>query len=528
MSEAGRSPACFFVSCRSAAANPRRDRAEGAFDISSGFRYSFLGPLEELMKTELKEVSPTQRELKIEIDPAVLKAAYAKASQKYAQGATVPGFRKGYAPLDVVRLRFKDEIKNEVLQSVLPEQVAEAIAEHKLQPLSEPHLHIDEPDSIKINGSEPLSLHVHVEVMPEIPTPNYKGIEVTRRVRPVEEGEVEDLIADRLQKEAALIPVEGRRSEIGDTVIADLEGTFTDGSEPEPIKANDLEIKLGDEVIEKSFTENLIGVAEDETKEFTVTYPSDFSSASLAGKTVNYKAKIKSVGRMESPELNDEWAKSLDEGYESLQDLRSKLRADLETYSKSDADARIRNEAIAKLIEENAFEVPNTLIESQARNLLNNFARDMQQRGVDLNQVENEFVQMAYTQMRSQAERDVRGAMLLDKVAELEKVEIPDSEVDEEIAKLAEYYRSTPEEVRESLEKQGGGLDNVRNNLKTRRSIEALIDNAKITEGEWIDEKAGEPVIETEGKTEPKRQAKQKAKTEGTKETKKKSAKSKA
>ncbi len=152
----------------------------------------------------------------------------------------------------------------------------------------------------------------------------------------------------------------------------------------------------------------------------------------------------------------------------------------------------------------------------------------MQQRGVDLNQVENEFVQMAYTQMRSQAERDVRGAMLLDKVAELEKVEIPDSEVDEEIAKLAEYYRSTPEEVRESLEKQGGGLDNVRNNLKTRRSIEALIDNAKITEGEWIDEKAGEPVIETEGKTEPKRQAKQKAKTEGTKETKKKSAKSKA
>ena len=185
------------------------------------------------MKTELKEVSPTQRELKIEIDPTVLKAAYAKASQKYAQGATVPGFRKGYAPLDVVRLRFKDEIKNEVLQSILPDQVAEAIAEHKLQPLSEPHLHIDDPDSIKINGSQPLSLHVHVEVMPEIPSPNYKGIQVTRRVRPIENGEVEDLIADRLQKEAALIPVEGRKSKIGDTVIADLEGTFADGSETE-------------------------------------------------------------------------------------------------------------------------------------------------------------------------------------------------------------------------------------------------------------------------------------------------------
>ena len=141
----------------------------------------------------------------------------------------------------------------------------------------------------------------------------------------------------------------------------------------------------------------------------------------------------------------------------------------------------------------------------------------MQQRGVDLNQVENEFVQMAYTQMRTQAERDVRGAMLLDKIAELENVQIPDVEVDEEIGKLAEYYRSTPEEVRESLEKQGGGLDNVRNNLKTRKSIEALIDNAKIIEGEWVDEKAGEPVIEQEGKTEPKRSVKQKSGAEGAK-----------
>ena len=108
-----------------------------------------------------------------------------------------------------------------------------------------------------------------------------------------------------------------------------------------PIKANDLEIKLGDEVIEKSFTENLVGVAEDETKEFTVAYPAEFSSASLAGKTVHYKARIKSVGKMESPELNDEWAKSLDEGYESLKDLRARLHSDLETYSKSDADARV-------------------------------------------------------------------------------------------------------------------------------------------------------------------------------------------
>src|SRR4029079_13919321 len=121
-----------------------------------------------------------------------------------------------------------------------------------------------------------------------------------------------------------------------------------------------------------------------------------------------------------------------------------------------------------------AFEVPQTLIENQARNLLNNFARDLQQRGVDLQTVDNDFVQMAYHQMQTQAERDVRGAMLLEKIAENEKVEVSQVEIDEELDKMADYYRSTADEIRKSFEKQAG-LDNVKNNLRTRKAIEALI-----------------------------------------------------
>jgi len=274
------------------------------------------------MKSELKEVSPTQREIHVQIDADALKDAYGKVSQKYAKGASVPGFRKGYAPVDVVRLRYKEEIRSEVLQSVLPAAVSSAIQEHNLQPLAEPHLHIDDVENVKVNGSQPINLHIHVEVMPEIPEPKYEGIEITRRVKPVEDGEVEDLIANRLQQERALIPIDDRPSKLGDTVIADLEGTFDDDQNGEPIKAEDLEVKLGDEVIEKSFTDNLVGVKQDEEKEFTVSYPETFSSPALAGKTVHYKAKIKSVGKMETPEMNDDWAKSLDEGYDSIADLR--------------------------------------------------------------------------------------------------------------------------------------------------------------------------------------------------------------
>lgn len=458
------------------------------------------------MKSELKELSPTKKEIHLQIDADTLKAAYGKVSQKYTKRANVPGFRKGYAPLDVVRMRFKEEIKSEVLQEVVPAQVAAAIQEHKLHPLTEPQLHLDDHENVKVNGSEPLSLHIHVEVMPEIPEPKYAAIDVIRRVKPVTDGEIEDLIAERLQKEAALIPVEGRKSKFGDTVIADLEGTFADGPAGEPIKADDIEVELGGEHIEASFTENLIGVQEDDEKEFTVAYPAEFSSEALAGKTVNYKAKIKSVGKTEVPELNDAWAKSLDEGYKSLADLRKKLKTDLEKYAEADADARVRNNAIAKLIEENLFEVPNTLIDNQARNLLNNFAQDMQQRGVDLNNVESQFIEMAYTNMRSQAERDVRGAMLLDKIAEMEKVEVAESEINEEIGKMADYYKASSEEIRESLEKQGGGVDNIHNNLKTRKAIEAIVAKAKITNGEWIDESA----MPAEAAEKPKKAAKKK------------------
>ncbi len=439
------------------------------------------------MNTELIDVSPTRKEIKIEIEPQAVKQAYDKVSRKYAQGAQVAGFRKGNAPLDVVRMRYKEEINNETLQEIVADKVTEAIREHDLTPLVQPELHLDDAENIKLNGSQPVTLHAHIEVMPEIPTPEYKGLEATRRVKPTDDADIDKFIEARRQEQSSLIPVEGRKAQDGDTLIVDLEGAFPDEPNSEPIKADDLEITLGDANIEKSFTENLAGVETDEEKEFTVAYPEDFTSPALAGKTVRYKAKIKSIGTMELPEADDEWAQSLGEDFESMQDLREKLRADMEIHSKSNADAAIQNELIAKLIENHAFEVPNALIENQARNLLNNFAQDMQQRGIDINKVEQEFVRMAYEQMRGQAERDVRGAMLLERVAELEDIDVTGDDINEEINRIAAYYRTTPDEIRQSLSQQGGE-ENIANSLRTRKAVEALTANADITDGEWIDE----------------------------------------
>jgi trigger factor len=452
------------------------------------------------MKTEVIDVSPTQKEIKIEIDGETVRDVYNKIAKKYAQAVTVPGFRKGLAPVDIVKMRYKDEIKNETLRELLPDRVSEAIQENNLNPLGEPQLHLENAENIKLNGTEPVSLHVHVEVMPEIPAPDYTNLEAVRRVRPVNDEELERIIDQRREQGATLMPIEDRKSQEGDTVIADLEGAFVDDPDnPEPIKVDDLEIKLGDAGIEKTFSENLTGVEPDEEKEFTVEYPADFGSPALAGKTVNYKAKIKSVGRMELPEADDEWAGSLEEGFESMSDLRRKLREDLEMVSKTEADNRVREELITKLIESNDFEVPNILIDSQARNLLNNFAQDLQQRGMDLNQVDENFVRMAYENMRGQAEKDVRGAMLLEKIAELENVDVTGEEINEEIDRIAQYYGVTPEQVRASLsQQQQGGENNIADRLRSRKAVEALVEKAKVSEGEWIDESQARTVPETE------------------------------
>jgi trigger factor len=374
--------------------------------------------------------------------------------------------------------------------------------------------------------------------MPEIPEPDYKGIEVTRRIRPVEEGQIEDIIAERRQQGSALMPVEGRKSEAGDTVLVDLEGIFEGEPETEPISANDLEIPLGDETIEKAFTENLVGVEEDEEKEFTIAYPEDFTSPGLAGKTVNYKAKIKSVGQVELPELNDEWAQSLDEGFETMDDLRKRLREDLQQFSESDANARLRVDAIAKLIEKNNFEVPNALIDVQARNLLNNFAQDLANRGVDLGKVEKDFVQMVYEQMKTQAERDVRGAMLLEKIADMENIEVSADEVNEEIQKMADYYGTTVDEIQKSFQQNQTAETEISNNLRTRKAIEALIETAKVTDGEWIEpteegqetaltETEAEETVSAEQEEKPKAKKTAKAKTSESEKKKESKGKSK-
>lgn len=442
------------------------------------------------MKSELEHVSPVHKEIRLEIEAEEIKPVYDKVLQQYTRVAQVPGFRKGYAPTAVVKNRYKDDINNDVLREILPGKVQEAIQEHELQPLSEPQLHLENAENVNLNGSESIGLHVHVEVIPEIESPNYKGLEAVRRVRPVADEDVDRLIESRRREQASLVPVEDRAAEIGDTVTVNINGKFVDDEAAEPIAVDDLQIELGGEGVEKTFTDNLTGASVDEERTFDVEYPADFSSPGLAGKTVQYTAKIVSIGKIEIPEANDEWAVSLSEGeenYESLSDLRQKIRQDLETYAKSESDNRLRDELMNKLIDANPVEVPPTLVQYQAQGLTRQFAGQMEQQGVDMRQADEKVWQMLFQRMLPQAEREVRGALLLEKIADEENIEISDDEINAELQAIANYSGRSLDEVREALTKENGN-DGIRERLQNRRAIEILVDNSAISEGEWIDE----------------------------------------
>ncbi|HYY58888.1 MAG TPA: trigger factor [Pyrinomonadaceae bacterium] len=435
------------------------------------------------MKTELVDVSPTRKEIKIEIEAESLRAEYDRVSDRYAKLANVPGFRRGHAPRSVVRTRFKDEIRGEVLRELVPQAIQDAITEHDLQVLGEPDVHLDNSEGLDKMGAEPLSVHVHVEVLPEVALGQYKGLEAARSTRPVADDDVESVIEGLREASASLQPVEDRPSEPGDTVTINVHGTFVGAPEEEPIDVEEVEVVLGGEGVQQEFTDNLTGVRADEVKTFRVKYPEDFTSKGLAGKEVDYTATITSVRRKELPDVDDEWAQSLGEGFESVATLRERVREDLEKRAGVESEHRLRSAVMRKLVEAHPFEVPEMLIEHQTNQLLQSVMRDMMGRGVDPRQQQLNW-DAVRGQLRDQASADVRGSLLLERIADEEQIEVTDEEIEAEINSLAAHSRQSVEEVRAALTKQGGERS-IADRLRNRKALDLIVENASVSEEEW-------------------------------------------
>ncbi|GIU82644.1 MAG: trigger factor [Acidobacteria bacterium] len=460
-----------------------------------------------MSRTEVKEISPTVREVKVVIEPEKVREVYNKVSRAFAKSASIPGFRKGLAPLDLVKIHYKDEIKERVFSELVRGEVVKAIEETGLHVLSEePQILLENAKSSNLNGTEEVSIKAIFEVMPQISELEYEGLEVTRRARPVTDEMIEEYIESRRKASAVFVPVEGRKSEIGDTIVADIKGWFlreSDNSfdmENPDIEIEDIEILLGDEATKKEFSDNLIGVEEDDERRFVVKYEENYFQKELAGKSVEYKVKVKSVGQVELPELDDAWAQSLDEGYESLADFREKIRKRLETISKAEADEKLRNAVVEELLKKNPIEVPGTLIRHQTSFLLRDFLSELSERGVDVRKTDEKVLQQIYLNLMPKAERQVRAALILDKIAEIEKIEVNEEDVQKELDLIARI-NNLKEEEKEKLLQNERFRKNLEDNIKVRKTIDRVVEKAKIVEGEWIEESKGLEESERESKS---------------------------
>lgn len=436
------------------------------------------------MKSEVINVSDTRKELKIEIEPDVVRAAYDRISDTVAKNANVPGFRRGHAPRSFIRKRFKEAIEGEVMQELLPNAINEAIGEHSLAVIGQPNLQPDKTEGLDKLGQEALKVQVDVEVFPEFKLGEYRGLEAERRVRPVKDEDVEEVLAGLRESSASLQPVEDRGAELGDTVTVNINGKFVETPEAEDINVEDVDIQLGGAGVQPEFTENLLGVKPDDEKAFTVNYPEDFSSKGLAGKRLDYTAKVTAVRLKELPELDDEWAQSMGEDLDSLDTLRGKIREDLAQRATGEATNTLRSELLQKLVDAHPFEVPQSLLEHQTNQNLQSVVRNMIDHGMDPRSQEFDW-EKARDSMKDQAERDLRGSLLLDRIAEEEKIEVSDEEVNTEIKAYAQAMRQSEAQVRSALTKQGGERS-IADRLRNRKALELLVENARVTDAEWI------------------------------------------
>jgi trigger factor len=443
------------------------------------------------MKTEVVDASETRKEIKIEIGAEEVRAEFDRVTQEYARAATVPGFRKGNAPVSVVRTRFKKDIQGDVLKRLVPEAVEQAIEQSGLQVIGQPDVQLDN-EGLEKFGQESISLHAHVEVMPDVTLGEYRGIEAARRTRPVGDEEVARVIENLREASASLQPVEDRASEEGDTVTVDIQGRYVEPPEDEDINVSDVDIVIGGEGVLPAFTEHLTGVRPDEVKTFTVAYPEDFNAKGLAGKTVEYTATVTAVRRKETPELDDEWVKSLGEDeVGDVEQLRARVRENLTKSAEHESEHRVRDEVLSALIERHRFEVPETIVSYQANQILQSMVRDMMSRGVDPRSQEINWEAMR-DMVRDRAGDDVRGSMLLERVAEAENIEVSDEEVEAEIQSMAEGSRQSVEQVRAALTKQGGERS-IADRLRNRKALDFLVQNAKIRDEEWREESEEQP-----------------------------------
>jgi trigger factor len=411
-----------------------------------------------------------RRELELEIPAEEISKASEKVAKEFAKMARVPGFRPGKAPLSLIKRRFAEDIKGEVLQNLVPETVEKAVAEQKLTPVSQPQV-----DKLEFNEGQPVKFRASFDVLPEFTLGNYKNLEIEMPEMNLTEEDVSKALAEMQQRAAAFTPVEGRAVQNDDFVQVKLHGTPEGGGEP--LQAENVLCHVGAEETMEPFNENLRGANVGDHKDFDVNYPADYPDAKLAGKLFHYSVDVLGIKTKQLPELNDEFAKDVSDAT-SLDELKTKIRESLEHERDHRQKDLQREKVIGELVKLHDFPVPESLVEHQMDVRLERVVRSLAQQGVDPRAVNVDWVSLRRRQ-EERSKEDVKAELVIDRIASEEKIDVTDEEVDHEVEHMASHSGESAEALRARLTKQGA-LDRMKAKLRSDKTIDWLAQNASV------------------------------------------------
>lgn len=384
------------------------------------------------MKVQVEELSPIERKLSIEVPPEQVRAELDRAYTQLSRHVKVAGFRPGKVPRRILEQRYKDQVEDDVIQRVVELSYRTAISEHKVEAVASPRV---------TNGGlvhdAPFSFEARVEVKPKIEVKDFEGLPLKKGERTVEDAKVTEQLEQLRQGNSRMEPVEDRKvAQSGDFATVSYEATV-DGAGFQGNQAQNVTVEVAAGDLLDSKIAALEGVELGGTKELDYAFPADYPADEVKGKVARFKVTLNGLKRKVVPELNDDFAKEVGDGVESMEALRKKIREGLEKAADSRAQSEEREALLAALIERNPFEVPSGMVERALDVMLEGALRNLSRSGLDPRTLNLDFDALR-NDLRERAVREVKGALLLEALAKQKSLEATDADLDARLEALAQ------------------------------------------------------------------------------------------
>lgn len=426
------------------------------------------------METKFEKTGPTSGLLEFTIDQETVKQGLDKTFKKVQKNINVPGFRKGRLPRRIFNQMYGESaLYEDTLNDLLPVAYSKAIDEIDVEPVAQPNIDIK-----SVGKDQDWELTAELTLKPEVKLGQYKDLDVVKHDREVTEEEVEESIERRRQGLAELVIKEDAAVE-GDTVVIDYEG-FKDGEAFEGGKGENHSLELGSNSFIPGFEEQLVGVKAGDETEVNLTFPEEYHSEDLAGKEATFKVKVHEVKSKELPELDDEFAKDLDEDVDSLDALKEKVRKELTERKEASANDARDDEAIRKAVENAEIaEVPHEMAHEEVHRQMEMFLNNLKQQGISPEmyyQMTSSTEADLHKQFEGDAEFNVRTNLVLEAIVEEENLEATEEDMEKEISELAEQYNMDLEQVRNVL-----SPDLLNRDISLKKAIDLITSTANET-----------------------------------------------